>query len=185
MSHTQYPNILKLKTLEFEIELLMTAYKNGQATYQQYILTKNYTDAANKLAELSVINSRIETNVTNGEEILNKMEKDGSLSKIQSITFKTPNFKNITNQVNMQQHNVKNLQKDISDIEGDLNNTVINQNSNYLQYITLVIVGIIVTGLTIKTIITKEDASLDSAILVIIIGVIMYFILKKLLNYSY
>lgn len=185
MSHTQYPNILKLKTLEFEIELLMKAYKTGEATYQQYILTKNYTDATNKLAELSVINSRIETNIAAGEEILDEMEKDGSLQKIQSISFETPNFKNITTQVNTQQNKVKTLQQNISNIDGDLNNTVLNQNSNYLQYIILVIVGIIVAGLTIKTIITKQDAPLDSAILVIIIGVIIYFILKKLLNYSY
>lgn len=175
-----YPNILKLKTIEFEINMLMKAYQTGHATYIQNVLSKNYLDASKNLAELTAVNNMIETNVANGQELLAKIIKEGSINQ-QLVSLQNPHLQNISNKVKQQQKNVKCLQKELDNIDGELDTTGISQQSNYLQYIILVIVGVVISGLTIKTIITKDDSLLDNAILAIIIGLIIYFIIKKIL----
>lgn len=175
-----YPNILKLKTIEFEINMLMKAYETGHKTYLQNVLSKNYLDAAKNLEELTAVNNMIETNVANGQELLAKIIKEGSINQPQ-VSFHSPRLQNISHKVKQQQINVNQLQKELDNIDGELDTTEISQQSNYLQYIILVIVGVVISGLTIKTIITKDDSLLDNAILAIIIGLIIYFIIKKLL----
>lgn len=175
-----YPDMLKLKTIEFEINMQMKAYQTGHETYIQNVISKNYSDAAKNLAELTAVNDMIETNVANGQELLDKITKDGSINQEQ-VSDETPRLRDVSHKVKQQQKVVKQLQKELVNIDGELDTTEINQQSNYLQYIILLIVGIVISGLTIKTIITKDDSLLDNAILAIIIGVIIYFIIKKLL----
>lgn len=175
-----YPDMLKLKTIEFEINMLMKAYQTGHETYIQNVISKNYSDAAKNLAELTAVNDMIETNVANGQELLDKIIKEGSINQ-EPISDETPRLRHVSHKVKQQQKVVKQLQKELDNIDGELDTTEINQQSNYLQYIILVIVGVVISGLTVKTIITKDDSLLDNAILAIIIGVIIYFIIKKLL----
>lgn len=178
---SHYPSILKLKTIEFEINMLLKAYKTAHATYLQNIVSKNYIDAAKNLAELTTINNMIETNVENGQELLAKIIPEGSFDQ-ELVSVQDPRLKKIARQVKRQQKDVKCLQNELTNIDGELNTTEISQQSNYLQFIILVIVGIVISGLTIKTIITKDESSLDTAILAIIIGIIIYFVIKKFIN---
>lgn len=178
MSSIQYPDILKLKTIEYEINLLMKAYETGDTTYKQYIQSKNYSDAAKKLTELTAINDMIELNVSTREDLLTELMKDGSI-----VEPSYPEIQTLATNLKTQHEEVDRLQKDIYNVDGDLDNTEKDQKSNYLQYITLLLVGIAVMGLTVKTIITKDDTLLDNAIMVIIIGLIIYFSLNKLSNY--
>ena len=178
---SHYPSILKLKTIEFEINMLIKAYKSGHSTYIQNIVSKQYTDAAKNLAELTTINNLIETKVSNGQTLLAKIIKEGSFDQ-QLVTIQNPRLKKIANQVKCQQRDVKNLQDELNTIDGELSTTETSQQSNYLQFIILVLVGIAVAGLTIKTILTKDDSLLDTAILAIIIGIIIYFLINKFIN---
>jgi len=97
------------------------------------------------------------------------------------VTIQNPRLK-IANQVKCQQRDVKIYKMNLILFDGELSTTETSQQSNYLQFIILVLVGIAVAGLTIKTILTKDDSLLDTAILAIIIGIIIYFLINKFIN---
>jgi hypothetical protein len=179
---THYPNLLKLKTIGYELDLLMKSYETGQETYRQHMLIKNYTDASAKLEELATINKMIETKLVKGEEILTIIQNDGSIDD-EVLSLQNKHLRTISQTVQTQQSHVNKLQEEINNIDGNLDTSGKNQRSNYLQYMVLVILGIIILGLTAKTIVTKDDSILDTVILVIVVGLLIYFIMEKVLDY--
>ena len=95
------------------------------------------------------------------------------------MAYEKPRFDSIFNQATERIKEIKEMKAEMVNINGDLMTTELDQNSNWLQYIILVVVGFIVVGLTAKTIIDKKTSNLDNAILAIVIGVIVYYLIKK------
>lgn len=179
-SMLQSPTILKLKTLEFEIELLIRSYETSHKTYLHNIISKNYKEASETLMELDQTNTKLITLVNRGKLLLKKAIKEGSINQ-NTVTMQKPDLDRIIKQANAQKKIIHRLEQELTDVDGELESSAYHQSSSYLQFAAMVIVGIIVMGLTIKTMITPDETAADNAILVIVVGLIVYFILKKIL----
>jgi hypothetical protein len=176
----QSPTILKLKTLEFEIELLIRSYETSHQTYLHNIISKNYKEASETLMELDQTNTKLITLVNRGKILLNKAIKEGSINQTVA-SMKKPQLDRIIKQANAQQKIIHRREQELTDVDGELESSSYHQTSSYLQFVIFVIVGIIVIGLTIKTMITPDESAVDNAILVIVVGFMVYFIIKKIL----
>lgn len=178
--NAHYPTIMKLKTIEFEMNLLLNAYDNGHKTYIQNIIDGDRVTAAKNLAELQQINESILTKASKGKELLDKAIHKGDINQ-KIIAIQKPKLEQIIRQANTQDLITKKHMKELLDAEGNLEVTELSQKSNKLQYVILVIVGIIVAGLTVKTITSENVSMLDNAILAIVMGLIVYALIKKLM----
>lgn len=175
-----YPTIMKLKTIEFEMNLLLNSYDNVHKTYTQNIIDGDRVTAAKNLAELQQINESLLTGVSEGKKLLDKAIHKGDIDQ-KIIAIQKPKLDQIVRQANSQQVITKRHMKELLDAEANLESTNLSQQSNWLQYVILAIVGVIVAGLTVKTITSQDVSMLDNAILAIVIGLIVYALIKKLI----
>jgi len=175
-----FPTIMKLKTIEFEMNLLLNAYDIGHKTYTQNVIDGDRVTAAKNLAELQQINEALLKGASKGKKLLDKAIHKGDINQ-KIIAIQKPKINQIIRQANAQEVITKRHMKKLLDAEGDLEVTELSQKSNKLQYVILAIVGIIVAGLTVKTIISQDVSMLDNAILAIVVGLIIYALIKKLM----
>ena len=175
-----YPTIMKLKTIEFEMDLLVRAYDTVHKTYTQNIIDGDRVTAAKNLAELQQINEALITIASKGKVLLDKAMNEGDINQ-KIIAVQKPKLDKIIRQANAQQAIAKRNLKELHDAEANLEATNLSQKSNWLQYMIMVIVGMIVAGLTVKTITSQDVSMLDNAILAIVIGLIVYALIKKLM----
>lgn len=173
-------DLLTLKTIEFEINLYIKSYETGHVTYIQHVRNKEYDEASKTLSELNKISNTLVSLVTSGQTILTKAMSDGTIDQ-KTVTIKQPMFNKLSLQLRSQQERIKKEEEKIANLDGELETSEQTKQSDYLQYIIIFIVGIIVVGLTTKTVLTQDDTSLDTVILVIIIGLSIYFLIKKFL----
>lgn len=169
---------LKLKTVEYEINLLVYAYETTQTMYLQYIQSKQYKDASIALRELEEINSKLLSLSTQGIQLLAKDVSDGAQYQA-SVHENKSHFYSVLRKAKRESYKLTQLEKQMADIEGELVSSQSLYSSYYLQYIIISFVGLAVMILTLKTIITQEDSALDTIILVIVMGLLAYFIIKK------
>lgn len=175
-----YPTIMKLKTIEFEMNLLLNAYDIGHKTYIQNVIDGDRVTAVKNLAELQQINQGLLTGASEGNKLLDKAIHEGDIDQ-NIIAIKKPKLDQIVRQANAQEAITKRHMKKMLDAEANLEATDLSQKSNKLQYVILAIVGIIVAGLTVKTITSQDVSMLDNAIFAIIVSLIVYALIKKLM----
>lgn len=178
--NAHYPTIMKLKTVEFGMNLLLNAYDIAHKTYIQNISDGDRVTAAKNLAELQQINESLLTEASKGKKLLDKAINEGGIDQ-KIIAIQKPKLEQIIRQANAQDIINKRHMKELMDAEGNLEVTELSQKSNKLQYVILLVVGIIVAGLTVKTITSKNVSMLDNAILAIVVGLIIYALIKKLI----
>lgn len=169
---------LQLKTLEYEINLLVYAYETTQNMYIQYIQSKQYKDASIALRELEEINSKLLTLSTQGIQLLAEDVSYGTQYQ-ESVRENKSHLYSVLRKAKRESNKLIQLEKQLADIEGAVVSSQNLYSSYYLQYIIISLVGLAVMVLILKTIITQEDSALDTIILVIIMGLFAYFIIKK------
>lgn len=175
-----YPTIMKLKTIEFEMNLLLNAYDIGHKTYMQNVIDGDRATAAKNLAELQQINEALLNGASEGKKLLDKAVHEGDIDQ-KIIAVQKPKLDQIVRQANAQQVITERHMRELLDAEANLEATDLSQKSNWLQYVILAIVGMIVAGLTVKTITSQDVSMLDNAILAIVVGLIVYALIKKLM----
>jgi hypothetical protein len=175
-----YPTIMNLKTIEFEMDLLLRAYDNVHKTYTQNVIDGDRVTAAKNLAELQQINEALTSGASKGKELLDKAINEGDIDQ-KIIAIQKPKLDKIVRQANAQNIIIKRQMNELHDAEANLEATDLSQKSNWLQYVIMTIVGLVVAGLTAKTITSQDITMLDNAILAIVIGLIVYALIKKLM----
>lgn len=174
-----YPTIMELKTIEFEINLLLKAYDSVHKSFLQNVIDKDWIAALNNLGELERINQGLLNGSSKGNQLLDKALSEGEINH-EIIILQKQKLDKIIRQAESQRAIAKRRKKELLDIEADVESTDLLQKSNSLEYTILTIVGIIVAGLTVKTITNDDVTMLDNAILAIIVGLIIYYVIKKL-----
>ena len=169
---------LNLKTLEYEMNLLIYAYETTQTMYLQYIQSKQYEEASTALRELNEINSKLVSLSTQGIQLLSKDVSDGTQYQA-SVHANQKHLYSVLRKAKRESYKLTKLEKQLADVEGELVTSQSLYSSYYLQYIIISCVGLAVMALTIKVVLTQEDSSLDTILLVIVMGLIVYFIIKK------
>ena len=169
---------LKLKTVEYEINLLVYAYETTQNMYIQYIQSKQYGDASIALRELEEINSKLLSLSTQGIQLLAKDVSYGTQYQ-ESVHENKSRLYSVLRKAKRESYKLTKLEKQLANIDGELVSSQSLYSSYYLQYIILSFVGLAVMVLTLKTVLMQEDSALDTIILVIVMGIFAYFIIKK------
>lgn len=178
MSSTYHPGKF-LGTLEIELNLVTNTFESWHATYTDNITRENYEEAIKNLTEVIRINDKIIELVTRGITIIDQATMD-------NITYDTTDVLTLDQLVEIlyEHESIKTMlakeEINIANIVGKLDISQQTYQTNYLQYIIIVIVGAVVAVLTAKTIITQDDSNLKIAILVIIAGLIVYFVITNL-----
>ena len=80
-NNTNYPGTMKLKTIEFDIKLLINAYDTIHKTYLQNFQGGDKASAAKNLNELNQITSALEKATSYGITELNTAIKKGSINQ--------------------------------------------------------------------------------------------------------
>ena len=173
-------DLLTLKTIEFEIKIYIKSYETGQVSYVQHIRNKEYDEATKTLSELTQINDTLMSLVSRGQAVLTKALKDGSIDQ-KTLSIKQPSFNKILLKLRSQQVLITREEEEIANLDGELESSNQIKQSDYLQYITIFVIGLFVIVLTTKTILTQDNTLLDNVILVIIVGLVVYFLIKKFL----
>lgn len=178
--NAHYPTIMKLKTVESEIELLLNGYDTVHKTYNQNMIDRDYVTSAKNLAELQQISNALLTAAKKGRELLNRAVTEGEINQ-QIVAAQKPRLDRIIRQAESQRAIAARKQAELLDAEAELEVTSLSQKSNWLQYVITLIVGLIVAGLTVKTITSQDVSALDNAILAIVFGLLVYILIKKLM----
>ena len=175
---SHYPTLMKLKATDKEINMLVRSYENAQETSIMNIRNRNWKAAKENMDEMKQTNDMLLAAAAQGRELLEKAIPEGGIDQ-KIVAYEKPRLDSILNLATERIKEIKEMKAEMVNINGDLMTTELDQNSNWLQYIILVVVGFIVVGLTAKTIIDKKTSNLDNAILAIVIGVIVYYLIKK------
>ena len=175
---SHYPTLMKLKAVDKEIAMLTKSYETVNETSIMNIRQGHVLAAIENMEEMKQINDMLLAAVAQGKELLEKAIPEGGIDQ-KIVAYEKPRLDSILNLATERIKEIKEMKAEMVNINGDLMTTELDQNSNWLQYIILVVVGFIVVGLTAKTIIDKKTSNLDNAILAIVIGVIVYYLIKK------
>lgn len=178
MPSTYHPGLV-LKTLEIELNLVTNTYESWYTTYIGNLTRGNYEEAKKNLADGIRINDKIIELAMRGKAIIDQSSNDISdYDNTDVITLEQ------LNEILYERESIKlmlaNKEITFDNIDGKLDISQQNYQTIYLQYIIIIIVGLVVAGLTAKTMITQDDSNLEIAILVIIVGLIVYFLITNL-----
>jgi len=177
-NESHYPTIVKLKVVEKEIAMYKRMYQTIHETYLLNITHKNWSAALGNLVEMDEILSLLVALIQSGEELLEKAIKEGGIDQ-KIVSYEKPRLQAILSDAQKKQKEVEKLQADLLNVEGDMAVTHLDQKSNYLEMIAIIVIGIVVMVLTIKSVVEDEPSFLDNAILAIIIGLALYYLIKK------
>jgi hypothetical protein len=175
MDYTTNSPILALRTLQIELGLVKETYDLWYALYDDNIRRKNYNEAKQNLEEVIKINDKIIIIANNGIIIIKQNSSNDNNN--------TTALENLTNILHHHESKKKLFKREAintSNIDGQLNISKQSYTNDYLKYIIIIVVGIVVVGLTTKTMITQEESNLDGMVLIIIVSLIVYFLITNL-----
>lgn len=175
---SHYPTLMKLKAVDKEIAMLTKAYENVNETSIMNIRQRHVNAAIENMEEMKQINDMLLAAVEQGKELLEKAIPAGKIDQ-KIIAREKPRLQNIVTKAMKRKREIAQLEAEMLNINGNLKNTELDQKSNRLQFVVLVVIGVIVIGLTIKTMIDDQVSNIDNAILAIIIGILIYYLIKK------
>jgi hypothetical protein len=179
MASTNNP-ILSLTTLEVELRLVINTYKSWYTAYMDNIRRENYDEAKKNLVEVIRINDKVIVLATGGKNIIEQASKD-STAYDNSDVITLEELTRILHDHESKKIMLATDEFKLANIDGKLDISQQNYQTKYLQYVIIAIVGVVVAGLTAKTMITQDESNLEVAILVIIVGLIVYFLISNLI----
>ena len=173
-----YPTIMKLKVVDKEIAMLTKAYESVNETYIMNMRQRHFLAAIENMEEMKQINEMLLAAVQQGKELLEKAIPEGGIDQ-RIVAHEKPKMDRIIQAANERRKEIEVLEREMANINGDLHSTELDQKSNWLQFVVMAVIGVIVIGLTAKTIIDDQVSNIDNAILAIVIGVLVYYLIKK------
>lgn len=169
----EYQTDINLKTLELELKLVMSTYDNWYDIYNDNIKRKNYDVSKKTLYELNRTNDMIMKLVENIKLVLK------NTNNYSGITLE--NLNQIADKYRSHKLTLESIEVESNNIDGKVDISQQTKNTQYIQYIIIIVVGGIVMALTAKTMLTKNDTALDIAVLVIITGISLYFLITNII----
>lgn len=175
---SHYPTLMKLKAVDKEIAMLTKSYETVNETSIMNIRQGHVLAAIENMEEMKQINDMLLAAVAQGKELLEKAIPEGSIDQ-KIVAREKPRLDNIVDKAMKRKREIAKLEAEMLNVNGDLKNTELDQKSNWLQFVVMVVLGVIVVGLTAKTMIDDKVSNIDNAILAIVIGILIYYLIKK------
>ena len=175
---SHYPTLMKLKAVDKEIAMLTKSYETVNETSIMNIRQGHVLAAIENMEEMKQINDMLLAAVAQGKELLEKAIPEGSIDQ-KIVAREKPRLDNIVDKAMKRKREIAKLEAEMLNVNGDLKNTELDQKSNWLQFVVMVVLGVIVVGLTAKTMIDDKVSNIDNAISAIVIGILIYYLIKK------
>jgi len=176
----QYNEVILVKTIELEIQLVINTYESWYDIYVDNVKSENYDEAKKILVKLNNICSMLEKLTMKGKILVANINSN-DLYHDKSTTLNINRLIKRSIKIIQQQSILNSEASDLNTMDGMLDNTEQKQNTTYIQFVIIIIVGIIVMGLTAKSIVYRDDTNIDIAILVIVSGLAIYFLITNLI----
>lgn len=131
-------------------------------------IRKSMDNKINKLKDL----------VKQAEPILADIVSKGSLNQ-DIVTFKQKDLNKLANNLNEEGEKIRKLENEILKIEEENKVYTKQQNSSILQGWVISLLAIVVIGFTLNTLVNPKGNSIETAILVIAVALVLYFLYNK------
>ena len=178
----QYNEVILVKTLELGIELVINTYYSWYDIYVDNVKNENYDDSKKILVKLNNISSMLETLTLKGNVLVSNINSS-DVYHDESTTLNINKLIERAVKIIKEQSILNSKSNNLNTIDGILDNVEQKQNITYIQFVIIIIVGIIVMGLTAKSIVYRDESSIDIAILTVACGLAIYFLITNLIIY--
>lgn len=177
---TELSNMVKLKQTELEIAIMMRMYENTLHTYNKQIRTGEKTGAAESMKIMDKINTALATLTAQGSELLEDVIVEGAID--QDIVSEKRQFLLESNaSLQLQIRALAQMEKGISDINGELESSDMAQKTNRFQYVFAVIIAFIMCILLGIAMTTQDSNGIEKAVAIGAIGTGLYMLVKRFL----
>jgi hypothetical protein len=172
--------LLELKTLETEINGLLSRYQQVQMDYTNSVASGLNTKAGIDLQELNELNGRI----------LQKIERAKTLALLAipterknngTITGNIPDLKEKADRLSKEKQLIDGLLEKQHSIIGANKTISLERQSNYYKYISMFFVSILIIGITIRAYFTDSTSSVELFIALIAALLIIYHLITYFL----
>jgi hypothetical protein len=169
-----------LKTLETEINGLLSRYQQVQMDYTNSVASGLNTKAGIDLQELNELNGRI----------LQKIERAKTLALLAipterknngTITGNIPDLKEKADRLSKEKQLIDGLLEKQHSIIGANKTISLERQSNYYKYISMFFVSILIIGITIRAYFTDSTSSVELFIALIAALLIIYHLITYFL----
>lgn len=116
--------------------------------------------------------------VKQAEPILADIVSKGALNQ-DIVSFKQKDLNKLSNNLNEEGRKIKELENEILKIEEENKLSTYQQNSSVLQGWVISLLAILVIGFTINTLVNPKGNSIETAILIIAVAIVLYFLYNK------
>ena len=172
------PSIVKLKTLELEISMLIKTYKQIQNTYNNNIRHKNYDAAKNNMEQLNTISNKLDSKMKQAQVMIDDIVKKGE--EYQEISReKDADIMSMAKNLNSWAEKLNKIKHKTDAIEGDIESTRIESRSNRFQFYFISIATFIVGLVTAYSMMSEETNIIENIIAMAIVTIGIYLLIKK------
>ena len=172
--------LLEIKSLETEINGLLSHYQQIQMDYTNNVRSGNNSKASIDLHQLDELNG----------QILQKIDRAKTLAVLsipaenenqETIMKNIPNLKEKADNLSKEKQLIDNLLEKQYSIKGANNIISLERQSNYYKYISMFLVSILIIGITIRAYFTDSTNIVEiliafTAVILIIYHLIKYFL---------
>jgi hypothetical protein len=177
MQDHNYPSIMRFKELEASINILLNAYSDVQSAYEQSVSVGNMKDAKRWIDVMDNINKNLGIAIAEAGDVIQQIAPQGI--KYQNIaTLDASKLNLLTKQLDMKSKEVAGLRSQLTDIDGDMQTSGMEQTGNYFQMIVLLITALAIAWLIGKSVVSSETSSADNIILVVAALALLYHLIK-------
>tara|TARA_Y100000768_G_C23988129_1_gene690281 strand:- start:2631 stop:3188 length:558 start_codon:yes stop_codon:yes gene_type:complete len=173
-----YPKILKLGEIESGINLLLNSYKTIQKDYIQSVKSGDTKKSAVYLKSLNIINNNLISYSNLIKDTMDEVYPLG-IENQNIIQHKNPQLRRLATKLNKERDIFNNLQKKNDKLNGEKQSVELEYRSEYIKYIFMIILLIIVGALTIRSYMVPNSNSIETIILISALFLALYFIIKK------
>lgn len=174
-----YPKILKLGEIESGINLLLNSYKTAQNDYIQNVKSGDTKKSAEDLKALNIINNKLIGYSNLIKDTMDEVYPLG-IENQNIIQRQNPQLRKLARKLNKERDIFNKLQKKNDNLNGEKQDSELENRSQYIKYILMIILLIIVGALTIRSYIVPNSNSIETIILISALFLALYFIIKKL-----
>lgn len=169
--------IISLNTINSEINMAINTYESWFEMYNNSVVNGNYADNKRYIENIKLVADRIITLAEIGIQIIDDAVANNKPYTGDNVITRNE-LLNIKTLYSDKKTNIKPLNKD--DLEGKYDVSKKIYENDYLKFIFIVIIGVIIAGLTANSMISRDDIYLEISIIVIIVGLITYFFIANL-----
>ena len=173
MQSNSYPSILKLKELEAKVKMLLSSYIDAQSAYEQSVSLNDKIDQKRWLNIINNVNNDLVSIISQIYNIIKNLERKG-INYQKTETNDVKNLHKLSKKLNMRTMKISQSQKQLTNLDGEIETTNLSESSNYTHMIFLFVNSIVIVFFISKAAIKSETSPTENIILIVAIISLLY-----------